>query len=30
MLERKKLLRPRGRTPDGGRDLFEHARTKQI
>ena len=30
LLERKRLLRPRGRTPDGGRDLYEHARTKQL
>lgn len=30
MLERKRLLRPRGRTPDGARNLYEHARTKQV
>ncbi|MBI4625317.1 MAG: hypothetical protein HY736_19115 [Verrucomicrobia bacterium] len=30
MLERKKLLRPRGRSADGRRDVFEHAKTKQI
>jgi hypothetical protein len=30
MLERKKLLRPRGRSADGARDLFEHGRTKQV
>lgn len=30
LLERKKLLRPRGRTPDGAKDLFEHSRTKQV
>lgn len=30
LLERKRLLRPRGRTPDGARDLYEHARTKQL
>ena len=30
MLERKRLLRPRGRAPDGTRDLYEHARTKQL
>jgi hypothetical protein len=30
MLERKKLLRPRGRTPDGARNLYEHAKTKQM
>ena len=29
MLERKKLLRPRGRTADGARNILEHARTKQ-
>jgi hypothetical protein len=30
MLERKKVLRPRGRTVDGARNRFEHAKTKQI
>lgn len=30
LLERKRLLRPRGRSPDGLRELYEHARTKQI
>jgi hypothetical protein len=30
LLERKRVLRPRGRTADGGRDLYEHARTKQV
>jgi hypothetical protein len=30
MLERKRILRPRGRSADGTRNLFEHARTKQI
>ena len=30
MLERKKLLRPRGRTADGERLVYEHARTKQL
>ena len=30
MLERKRLLRPRGRSADGARNLFEHGRTKQI
>ncbi len=30
MLERKKLLRPRGRSTDGVRNRFEHARSKQI
>ncbi len=30
MLERKRLLRPRGRSAESGRDLYEHARTKQV
>jgi len=30
MLERKKLLRPKGRSTDGSRNLFEHAKTKLI
>jgi hypothetical protein len=30
MMERKRVLRPRGRTPDGQRIRYEHARTKQI
>jgi hypothetical protein len=30
LLERKKILRPRGITPDGTRQLFEHAKTHQI
>lgn len=30
MLERKRLLRPRGRTADGERNLFEHLRTHQL
>jgi hypothetical protein len=30
MLERKRLLRPRGRTADGERNLFEHLRTHQM
>jgi hypothetical protein len=30
MLERKKLLRPRGRSSDGLRDVFEHAKSKQL
>ena len=30
MLERKKLLRPRGRTSDGACNLYEHARTHQM
>ncbi|MEO6873376.1 MAG: hypothetical protein ABI222_01005 [Opitutaceae bacterium] len=29
MLERKKLLRPRGFTPDGERQIYEHARSHQ-
>lgn len=29
MLERKKILKPRGQTPDGARNVFEHARTHQ-
>ena len=29
MLERKKLLRARGRTSDGAKDIFEHGRSKQ-
>jgi len=29
MLERKKLLRARGRTADGIKDIFEHGRSKQ-
>jgi len=29
MLERKKLLRARGRTADGSKDIFEHGRSKQ-
>jgi len=29
MLERKKLLRPRGRNADGTKLVYEHARTKQ-
>jgi hypothetical protein len=29
LLERKKVLRPRGRSPDGTRELYEHARSKQ-
>lgn len=28
MLERKRVLRPKGRTEDGGRSLYEHAGTK--
>jgi hypothetical protein len=30
MLERKKLLRPKGRNADGTKSVFEHARTKQL
>jgi hypothetical protein len=30
LLERKRLLRPRGKAPDGERDLYEHSRTKQM
>lgn len=30
MLERKKILRPRGKTADGARQRYEHARSKQI
>ena len=30
LLERKRVLRQRGRTPDGQRDLYEHSRTKQL
>jgi hypothetical protein len=30
LLERKRLLRPRGKTEDGTRELYEHARTKQM
>jgi len=30
MLERKKILRPRGRSADGARNVFEHAKTKQL
>jgi hypothetical protein len=30
LLERKKLLRPRGKTPDGAREIYEHARSKQV
>lgn len=29
MLERKRVLKPRGRSPDGSRNRFEHTRTKQ-
>jgi hypothetical protein len=30
MLERKRVLRPKGRTSDGLRNIFEHAKTKQL
>jgi|SRR5882724_11769495 len=30
MLERKRLLRPKGRTPDGEKNIYEHAKTKQF
>jgi hypothetical protein len=30
LLERKRVLRPRGRTPDGGYNLLEHTRTHQM
>jgi hypothetical protein len=30
MLERKKILRPKGRSADGERNRFEHAKTKAI
>ncbi|HWA86262.1 MAG TPA: hypothetical protein VG710_08580 [Opitutus sp.] len=30
LLERKKILRPRGKTADGERQIFEHARTHQM
>ncbi len=30
LLERKRLLRPRGLTPDGIREIYEHTRTKQL
>lgn len=29
MLERKRVLKPRGRSRDGARTIYEHARTKQ-
>jgi len=29
LLERKRILRPRGKTPDGSRELYEHSRSKQ-
>jgi len=30
MLERKKILRPKGLTPDGARNRYEHAKSKAI
>ena len=30
MLERKKLLRPKGRSADGTKNVYEHAKTKQL
>src|ERR1035437_2118481 len=30
MLERKRVLRPKGRTSDGGRNVYEHAKSKQF
>lgn len=30
MLERKRVLRPKGRTADGAKNIFEHAKTKQL
>ena len=30
MLERKKVIRPRGLNADGSRQVFEHAKTKQL
>ena len=30
MLERKKLLRPKGRSAETGKNIFEHAKTKQL
>jgi hypothetical protein len=30
LLERKKLIRPRGRNLDGTKEVYEHGRTKQI
>lgn len=30
MLERKKLLRPKGRSADGAKNVYEHAKTKQM
>jgi len=30
MLERKRVLRPKGRSADGAKNIFEHAKTKQL
>jgi hypothetical protein len=30
MLERKRLLRPKGRSADGARNVYEHAKSKQL
>jgi hypothetical protein len=30
LLERKRVLRPKGRTADGARQVFEHARSKEF
>ena len=30
MLERKKILRPKGRSASNGKNVFEHAKTKQL
>ena len=30
MLERKKILRPKGRSADGAKNVFEHAKTKAL
>lgn len=30
MLERKKILKPRGKSKDGARNLYEHAKSKQM
>jgi len=30
MLERKRVLKPKGRTTDGTRNIYEHAKTKQL
>jgi hypothetical protein len=30
MLERKRLLRSKGTSPDGGKQIYEHIRTKQL